>query len=80
MIFAISIQGFSQNSNRLVIPEENLKFQANADYTEVSITGFIVDPKADRKFEGEILEIPSSIQGVPVTSVYGFEGQGHYYY
>ena len=80
LIFTLSLQVFSQNSGRMIIPESNLKFKANADYTEVSITGFIVDPVADKKFKDKILEIPSKIQGVPVISVTGFEEQGSYYY
>ncbi|MBO4319143.1 MAG: leucine-rich repeat domain-containing protein, partial [Treponema sp.] len=66
LLLSFTISLFAQkNTGRVIIPESNLRFKANDDYTEVKITGF----KNDNKFMGKILEIPAEIQGVPVTSI-----------
>ena len=66
LLFCLSLSLFAQkNTGRVIIPESNLRFVANDDYTEVTITGFI----GDEKFSGKIIEIPSKIQGVPVTAI-----------
>ncbi|MBO4321250.1 MAG: leucine-rich repeat domain-containing protein [Treponema sp.] len=62
----LSIFLFAQkNTERMIIPESHLRFTANEDYTEVTITGF----KGDKQFKGKVLEIPSKIQGIPVTAI-----------
>ncbi|WP_191015930.1 leucine-rich repeat protein [Treponema zioleckii] len=49
----------------MIIPESNLKFSANDDFTELTITGF----ESNKKFEGKVVEIPAKIQGVLVTAI-----------
>lgn len=52
---------------RIVIPEANLDFVANDDFTEVTITKF----KNAESFQGKSIELPSEIQGIPVTAIMG---------
>ena len=59
---------------RMIIPEANLHFKANDDFTEVTITAFINSDS----FKGKVIEVPSAIQGVPVTAIgsWAFDGAG----
>ena len=59
----------AQNTGRILIPESKLKFKANEDYTEVTITGCTLEWSDYRSVDGKWLEIPSKIQGVPVTKI-----------
>lgn len=69
-LLTVSASLFAQKTGRVIIPEENLKFEANDDFTEVTITRFVYDrDKESRKFDGKFLEVPSKIQGVPVTAI-----------
>ena len=61
----------AQNTGRIMIPESKLKFKANEDYTEVTITGCTLGQNDYRQANGKWLEIPSKIQGVPVTEIGG---------
>ena len=70
-LFLIAAMAFGQNNTgRVIIPEANLKFEAINDFTEVVITGGI--KSWDSKFTGKVLEVPSKIQGYPVTSIKNF--------
>lgn len=64
-----AVAAFSQAKDRVIIPESCLEFKANDDYTEVTITRINIDYRNRDKFEGKILEIPSAIQGIPVTQI-----------
>ena len=65
-----------------MIPESKLKFKANEDYTEVAITGCTLGQNDYRQANGKWLEIPSKIQGVPVTKIddeaFSFAGDSSY--
>ena len=72
----------AQNTGRIMIPESKLKFKANEDYTEVTITGCTLGQNDYRQANGKWLEIPSKIQGVPVTKIgdeaFSFAGDSSY--
>lgn len=69
-LLTVSASVFAQKTGRVIIPEKNLKFKANDDFTEVTITDFVYDSyEESRKFDGKFLEVPSKIQGVPVTAI-----------
>lgn len=69
-LLTVSASVFAQKTGRVIIPEKNLKFKANDDFTEVTITDFVYDKyEESRKFDGKFLEVPSKIQGVPVTAI-----------
>ena len=69
-LLTVSASVFAQKTGRVIIPEKNLKFKANDDFTEVTITNFVYDSyEESRKFDGKFLEVPSKIQGVPVTAI-----------
>lgn len=75
LLLCLTLSVFAQkNTGRVIIPESNLRFVANDDYTEVTITGFI----NDKKFAGKVIEIPSKIQGVPVTGIGDEQRYGQY--
>ncbi len=69
LLFAATLGAFAKpkaTEKRMVIPEDYLTFKANDDFTEVTITGF---KKNGTDFSGKVVELPSKIQGVPVTSI-----------
>jgi len=60
-----------EEAERMVIPEEYLNYKANDDFTEVTIYGFYIDERDDKReaFENKDLEIPTHIQGIPVKRI-----------
>lgn len=60
-------QRMENSTDRIMIPLDNLDFEANDDFTEVTITGFHNDYDL---FRDKIIEIPSEIQGLPVTKIH----------
>ena len=77
-LFLIAAASFAQkNTGRMIIPEANLEFERNSDKTSVTITGFKYSSYSEnKKFDGRVIEIPSKIQGVPVTTI----GYGAFFY
>ncbi len=74
VFFLIAAMAFGQNNTgRVIIPEANLEYHRIKNNTEVEITGFTDDYS---KFKGKVLEVPSKIQGYPVTSIkrFGYVG------
>ena len=59
-------QKMENSTDRVMIPLDNLDFEANDDFTEVTITGFHNDYNL---FRDKIIEIPSEIQELPVTKI-----------
>ncbi|UTC66863.1 MULTISPECIES: leucine-rich repeat domain-containing protein [unclassified Treponema] len=55
-----------ENVKHIVIPESELEFKANDDFTEVTITKFIGEVK---NYDGAVMEIPAAIQGITVTKI-----------
>lgn len=55
-----------ENVKHIVIPESELEFKANDDFTEVAITKFIGEIK---NYDGAVMEIPAAIQGITVTKI-----------
>ena len=82
LLLCFAAMAFAQkNTGRVIIPESNLEFKANSDYTEVTITGFKYSSYSEnKKFDGRVIEIPSKIQGVPVTAIgreaFTYKGDG----
>ena len=68
----IAMFAFAQEK-RVVLSEENLTFKANDDFTEVTITGV---KSNGTDFSGKVVEFPSAIQGVPVTTIESCEIRG----
>lgn len=75
IIAAVMLGGGAFAQTRIIIPESELEFKANEDYSEVTITCF--EPKNKNgicdydKYRDKELELPSKIQGVPVTKIEG---------
>jgi hypothetical protein len=84
LIIVFGIISAASAQKRIVVPESKLKFEANDDYTEVTITGVDSNYFSSGSLKGKTLEIPSIIQGVPVTRIisdYGcpvFTDSGYY--
>lgn len=66
MFLALQLVMAQENEKRMVIPENELAFRANEDFTEVTITNFKGDV---RDYDGAVMEIPATIQGIPVTEI-----------
>lgn len=66
MFLALQLVMAQENEKRMVIPENELAFRANEDFTEVTITEFKGDV---RDYDGAVMEIPATIQGIPVTEI-----------
>lgn len=66
MFLALQLVMAQENEKRMVIPENELEFSANEDFTEVTITKFKGDV---RDYDSAVMEIPATIQGIPVTEI-----------
>ena len=74
LLLCLAAMVFAQkNTGRVMISESDLEFERLND-KEVKITGF----KDSNNFNGKVIEIPSKIQGLPVTAIglgeYGYMG------
>ena len=65
LLLCLAAMVFAQkNTGRVMISESDLEFERLND-KEVKITGF----KDSNNFNGKVIEIPSKIQGLPVTTI-----------
>ena len=71
IVLFLALSVFAQKSGRVIISESDLEFSFNDDLTEVTITRFKYDryDDAKKKYDGKVIEIPSKIQGIPVTAI-----------